>query len=304
MRVSSQQTSNTMMRSVDYASENLSKLMTEISCGKKVLVPSDDPIASTRMTQLNRQQASIEQYQSNITNIAGSLSQQESILSSVSNSLLAVRDDLVQAANGSNVAETLNSLGSEIESLTESMVAAINYQNANGSYIFSGTASNQQTITQNDEGRYIYNGNYDHRTVTIASGVEMESNVTAGEIFFDSGTDVFNTLNDLSTLLQNPDIDPNAPAIRESITNAIDVVDATINSLSTAISTLGERQNTLSMMNNAQEGVKTSNTIVMGQLTDLDYAEAVTELSTMLVAIQATQETYIKISGLSLFNTM
>lgn len=39
------------------------------------------------------------------------MSQQESILDGVNNDLLAIRDDLLEAANGTNTAESLSSLG-------------------------------------------------------------------------------------------------------------------------------------------------------------------------------------------------
>ena len=42
----------------------------------------------------------------------------------------------------------------------------------------------------------------------------------------------------------------------------------------------------------------------MSELEDLDYAEAVSELNLQTVALQAAQQSYIKIQGLSLFNFM
>ncbi|MEN1245899.1 flagellar hook-associated protein 3, partial [Pseudomonas aeruginosa] len=92
-----------------------------MATGKEILQPSDGPIAATRITQLNRQQSAIEQYQSNIDSASAGLSQQESILDGVNNSLLVVRDDLLEAANGTNTADSLASLGLDIESLTDSM---------------------------------------------------------------------------------------------------------------------------------------------------------------------------------------
>lgn len=93
-----------------------------------ILLPSDDPIAATRITQLNRQQSALDQYQTNINSASAGMSQQESILDGVNNDLLAIRDDLLEAANGTNTAESLSSLGQDIQSMTEAMVSALNYQ--------------------------------------------------------------------------------------------------------------------------------------------------------------------------------
>lgn len=306
MRVSSSQTSSIMLQSIDHSSQQMGKLMTQMASGKRVLVPSDDPIASTRVTQLNQQESAIDQYQENITTASGSMSQQETVLGTVSDSLLAVRDDLVQAGNGTNDAEALNSFGSEIESLNESMVAALNYSDGDGHYMFSGTASDQQTITQDADGNYVYNGNEEHRTATVSNGVEIDTNVSAGEMFFSGsdGSDIFNQLNDLATMLQDPNVDPSDPNVQASISSAIDSVDQAIDQVSGGISQLGENQNTLEMISNAQTGVSTTNQTVIGSMTNLDYATASTQLDGLMVSVQATQATYAKISQLSLFSVI
>ncbi|MXD96181.1 flagellar hook-associated protein 3, partial [Escherichia coli] len=81
-----------MTQSFNDLSGDLAHVVEQMATGKQILQPSDDPIAATRITQLNRQQSAIEQYQSNIDSASAGLSQQESILDGVNNSLLAVRD--------------------------------------------------------------------------------------------------------------------------------------------------------------------------------------------------------------------
>lgn len=169
MRVTTQQTYVSMTQSFNDLSGDLAHVVEQMATGKQILQPSDDPIAATRITQLNRQQSAIEQYQSNIDSASAGLSQQESILDGVNNSLLAVRDDLLEAANGTNTADSLASLGQDIESLTESMVAALNYQDEDGHYVFGGTINDQPPIVAvDDDGdgvtdSYSYQGNSDHR---------------------------------------------------------------------------------------------------------------------------------------------
>lgn len=150
MRVTTQQTYVSMTQSFNNLSGDLAHVVEQMATGKQILQPSDDPIAATRITQLNRQQSAIEQYQSNIDSASAGLSQQESILDGVNNSLLAVRDDLLEAANGTNTADSLASLGQDIESLTESMVAALNYQDEDGHYVFGGTINDQPPIVAVD----------------------------------------------------------------------------------------------------------------------------------------------------------
>ena len=261
MRVTTQQTYVSMTQSFNNLSGSLAHVVEQMATGKEILQPSDDPIAATRITQLNRQQSAIEQYQSNIDSASAGLSQQESILDGVNNSLLAVRDDLLEAANGTNTADSLASLGQDIQSLTESMVAALNYQDEDGHYVFGGTINDQPPI-------------------------------------------VLNTLNSLSQELQNPDVDPADPQVQSDLQNAVDVVDTASDDLNASIASLGETQNTMSMLSDAQTDISTSNDELIGSLQDLDYGPASITFTGLEVAMEATLKTYSKVSELNLFSVL
>ena len=193
--------------------------MAQMASGQRVILPSDDPVAATRINQLNSQQSAIEQYQSNINAVSATLSQQESILDGINNSMLAIRDDLLQAANGTTTPETLASLGQDVASLTQSMMASLNSQDGQGHYIFGGTKNDTPPVSYDDTDgdgepdEYVYHGNGEHRTATVASGIEIATNVTVSDMF---GADlsVFNTLGDLATELQDPNVNPADPQCR------------------------------------------------------------------------------------------
>ncbi|HBD5392675.1 TPA: flagellar hook-associated protein FlgL [Escherichia coli] len=309
MRVTTQQTYVSMTQSFNNLSGDLAHVVEQMATGKQILQPSDDPIAATRITQLNRQQSAIEQYQSNIDSASAGLSQQESILDGVNNSLLAVRDDLLEAANGTNTADSLASLGQDIESLTESMVAALNYQDEDGHYVFGGTINDQPPIVAvDDDGdgvtdSYSYQGNSDHRQTTVSNGVEVDTNVAASD-FFGSNLDVLNTLNSLSQELQAPNVDPADPQVQSDIQNAVDVVDTASDDLNASIASLGETQNTMSMLSDAQTDISTSNDELIGSLQGLDYGPASITFTGLEVAMEATLKTYSKVSELNLFSVL
>lgn len=309
MRVSTQQSYTSMTSSFTELSSRLEHVITQMATGQRVSLPSDDPIAATRINQLNSQQSAIAQYQSNINAVSGTLSQQESLLDGINNSMLAIRDDLLQAANGTTTPESLANLGQDITSLTQSMMASLNYQDGQGHYLFGGTKNAVPPVSYDDTDgdgepdEYIYHGNGEHRTATVASGIEMETNVTVSEMF---GTDlkVFNTLGDLATAFQDPNIDPADPQVQSDITQAIDTLDAASESLNSAIASLGERQNTLTMLSDAQTSVADTNSVLIGQLGDLDYGPATVTFTGLQVAMEATMKTYAKVSELSLFNAI
>lgn len=309
MRVSTQQSYVSMTQSFNDLSSDLSHVVTQMATGKSILLPSDDPIAATRITQLNRQQSALTQYQTNIDSASAGMSQQESILDGVNNDLLAIRDDLLEAANGTNTAESLSSLGQDIQSMTEAMVSALNYQDEDGHYVFGGTVNDQPPIVAVDEDgdgvtdSYTYQGNDDHRQTTVSNGVEVDTNVAVSDFFGDS-LDVLNTLTSLSKALQDPSVDPADPQVQSDIQNAIDTVDVASDALNASIATIGETQNTMTMLSGAQTDITTSNDQLISQLSDLDYGPASITFTGLEMAMQATLKTYSKVSELNLFSVI
>ncbi len=309
MRVSTQQSYVSMTQSFNDLSSDLSHVVEQMATGKSILLPSDDPIAATRITQLNRQQSALDQYQSNIDSATAGMSQQESILDGVNNDLLAIRDDLLEAANGTNTADSLASLGQDIQSMTEAMVSALNYQDEDGHYVFGGTVNDQPPIVSvDDDGdgvtdSYTYQGNDDHRQTTVSNGVEVDTNVAVSDFFGDS-LDVLNTLTSLSKELQDPSVDPADPQVQSDIENAINTVDDASDSLNASIATIGETQNTMSMLSGAQTDIATSNDQLIGQLSDLDYGPASITFTGLEMAMEATLKTYSKVSELNLFSVI
>ncbi|WP_213135266.1 flagellar hook-associated protein FlgL [Citrobacter sp. FP75] len=309
MRVSTQQSYVSMTQSFNDLSSDLSHVVEQMATGKSILLPSDDPIAATRITQLNRQQSALDQYQSNIDSATAGMSQQESILDGVNNDLLAIRDDLLEAANGTNTTDSLASLGQDIQSMTEAMVSALNYQDEDGHYVFGGTVNDRPPIVAvDDDGdgvtdSYTYQGNDDHRQTTVSNGVDVDTNVAVSDFFGDS-LDVLNTLTSLSKELQDPSVDPADPQVQSDIENAINTVDDASDSLNASIATIGETQNTMSMLSGAQTDITTSNDQLIGQLSDLDYGPASITFTGLEMAMEATLKTYSKVSELNLFSVI
>lgn len=309
MRVTAQQSYVSMTQSFNDLSSDLSHVVTQMATGKSILLPSDDPIAATRITQLNRQQSALDQYQTNIDSATAGMSQQESILDGVNNDLLAIRDDLLEAANGTNTAESLSSLGQDIQSMTEAMVAALNYQDEDGHYVFGGTVNDRPPIVAvDDDGdgvtdSYTYQGNNEHRQTTVSNGVEVDTNVAVSDFFGDS-LDVLNSLTSLSKELQDPSVDPADPQVQSDIQNAIDTVDVASDELNASIATIGETQNTMTMLSGAQTDISTSNDQLISQLSDLDYGPASITFTGLEMAMEATLKTYSKVSELNLFSVI
>lgn len=302
MRTTNSQITAVMSRSMNTSTAQLAKLMQQMATNKRIQLPSDDPIASVRLLRIQREQASLNQYDTNIANVSSSLSTQEVNLTSASNTMLNVRDLLLWAANGSNTSEDLAAIAGELESLEKTIVSFINVRDEEGRYLFSGTLSETPAVTYDSATEtYTVTGNAKHRETAVANGVLVPQNVTAAEIFGTS-IDMLNDIHSLVNLLKDPLLDAGDPAVRLQITSAIDQLDAAQTGVLAAITDLGGRQNTLSLLSDSNGQVSLVNQKIEGELSIVDYAAASIDLSNYKLSLQATQQTYLQINELSLFN--
>lgn len=304
MRISNAQITAMMHGSMNTSSEKLGKLMQQMATGERMLLPSDDPISAVRVLRIQREEATLTQYRTNIANVSGNLSKQEANLKAASDTMLSVRDLLLWAANGSNTSEDLAAIANELGNLEKTILSFANVRDEEGRYLFSGTLSDRPAITFDAATQtYQLTGNDQHRQAAVANGVLVEENVTAAQVF-GGGVGMLNDLNALVTALSDPALDANDPAVHASITATLNSLDATHGELLGAVSELGGRQNTLTLLSSSNEDVSLVNQKIEGELSQLDYATASIDLNNYQLSLQATQKTYLKINGLSLFGML
>lgn len=304
MRITNAQITATMHNSMNGNSAQLGKIMQQLSSNKRMLLPSDDPISSVRVMRVQREEASLNQYNKNIDNVSASLSTQEANLKSISDAILNVRDRLLWAANGSNTSDDLAAIAGELENLEKTLFSATNVRDEEGRYLFSGTLSDTPAVTFDAATQtYSVTGNDKYRQAAVANGVLIEENVTAMDIF-GVGMDMLNELHSVVGMLKDPALDASNPAVGAQIRSTIDQLDVTHNGLLRNITELGGRQNTLGLLSDSNEEVSLVNQRIEGELSQLDYAGATIDLNNYQLALQATQKTYLKINQLSLFSLL
>ena len=293
MRIASNQYQATMNRALQDANAGLAQVMQQMATGNRLLQPSDDPIATMRLSRLASDDASIDQYQSNITALQSRLKNSESVLDSIQDGLHSARDLLVWAADGSNTPADLNAMSGSLKSLHDSLLYLANSTDAEGHYLFSGTASNQPTVDPS----YNFLGNTATQQVTVADQLTISANVSLPSI-----GGFLQQLNNLATLLANPAI--TTAGVQGSVSAAITALDGTLNTVSGTIGVLGGRQNMLQTLSDTQSAVKVSDEQSELRLGQVDYGEASTRLNSYSIAVQATQKAYAKVSQLSLFSVI
>ena len=304
MRISSLYNSNAMLSQLGTNSTRLSKLMEQMSTLKRINVPSDDPVAASRLVQLNREQSAITQYQSNITSLSGALAIQESNVDALSKQLLSLNDKLLSANNSSHSQQDMAGYGAEIASMLDSLVATMNAKNENGSYLFSGTKTDSQTVTIDENGQYVYGGNDSTRETIVANGVTITENTNIAQAFSESGNDLamLNKLKELSEKMQDPnanyaDYKADVDAMLGSVQNSRD-------DIASLFTDLGGRQNRLTLLGDAHTDVSMANQQLVSDLADTDQVTTSVNLQLYLQSVQITNKAYSMVSQLNLFSML
>ncbi|MEX3020563.1 flagellar hook-associated protein FlgL [Kluyvera sp. STS39-E] len=305
MRVSSLYNSNAMLAQLGTNGTRVAKLMEQLSTQKRVNVPSDDPVAASRLVQLGREQAAIKQYQSNITGLSGALSVQESHITALSNQVLSVSDKLKLANNSTLSQKDQAGYGEELASMLDSLVATMNSKNENGSYLFSGTQTNSETVTFDEStGQYVFGGNNNTRETIVANGVSIPENSNVSGAFSGSGNDLemLNKLKALSDKMQDPNVD--YADYKDELSAMIDTTQNTSDNLGALFTDLGGRQNRLTLIDDAHTDVSLSNALVETDLNAADPATTTINLQLYMTSMQITNKSYSMISQLNLFSML
>lgn len=305
MRVSSLYNSSVMLAQLSQNGMRLSKLMEQMATQKRVNVPSDDPVAASRLVQLNREQSAITQYQNNITSLSGKLAIQESHVSAINNQLLALNDKLLSAANGTHSQEDMAGYGKELSSMLDSLVAVMNSRDENGSYLFSGTKTDTKPVQWDETSQtYFYAGNDASRATVVANGVNITENNHLAQAFSSNGNDLemLNQLKALSEKMQDPTV--SASDYDDEITTLLGSVKQTQDKVAAIFTELGGRQNRLTLLGDAHTDVSTANSEVIGELEDADWATTSVHLQLYINSVQISNKAYSMISQLSLFNVL
>ena len=299
MRIATTQFHATMNRSLELNQTMVSRLTQQMATGKSVMVPSDDPIAHVRISRLTREEAIIEQYRENIDAVKIRLSKNETYLSAMVGDLGQAHDLLVWASDGGNTPDDLKAMVNSLEALRESLMYTANTRDQEGKYLFSGTLTNTAPIAFDGGVDYSYAGNAGEQKVVVGNGISQPVNVTVEgvDVLLDKLTE---TINALKVTTTDSSVDP----LKTLIADTMVLAESTQNSLSGKVAKLGGAQNILTTLGDNHANVSLSNKTAIHDLAALDYGVAASELAGYNMALQATYQSYAKISGLSLFNVL
>ncbi len=281
---------------------DLSKLNEQISSGKKVRSPADDPVASARILELSNAQNMNNTYTETRKVARTSLETYESSLTSITSVIQDVQSSLVNAGNGAYTNEQRKIIANELQVRLDTLVGLSNTKDAQGDYMYAGYQT--ETAPFDDStGNVVFQGDSSKRALQVDVRRQMQVTYTGDQVFQANGNDLFANLKDTIDLLSTPITDDaTQQAFSNGLADSIKNMQASLDQVLIVRADLGSKLNELDTLDNTGSDMNLQYKASISNLQDLDYTEALSELAKKTTILEAAQKSYVQTSQISLFS--
>ena len=190
MRVTSQTQQRNALNNIFRITEDMFNAQKEITSGKKIQKPSDDPSGMRDTLALRTNIKQIKQFDRNINSNQLFLSRGESALDSIGVSLSRAKELSMVELGGLSTSETRGYAKTELDNIISKVLQDASTKVKN-MYIFSGTNVNTTPFEVSASGA-VYKGNSDNLMVQIEEDINVKVNIPGSEVL---GTDLNPDLN-------------------------------------------------------------------------------------------------------------
>ncbi|MGH2859615.1 MAG: flagellar hook-associated protein FlgL, partial [Solirubrobacteraceae bacterium] len=163
-----------VLANINDVQDQLANTQQELSTGKSINQPSDNPYGASLAISLHQDMAGLTNYNDNVTDGTAWTSAGTTALQSVQSMLQRVQELVVEASNGAESPSDLAASAAEVNQLTDAIKQAANTQ-YDGQYIFSGTATS--TAPYSTATGDVYQGNTGQVNREIGPGSQLPVNV-------------------------------------------------------------------------------------------------------------------------------
>ena len=166
MRISTAQIFRQGITAIQNDQQAIANTQQQLSTGKRILRPSDDPSGAVQSLRLRDRLASTDQYARNGGLATSRLQQEEAALKQMGDALQRARELTVQAANATQTNESRAAIAQELRQISASLLDTANARDANGEYLFAGFRTTTRPFVTDASGAAQYLGDGGRRFVT------------------------------------------------------------------------------------------------------------------------------------------
>ncbi|NXZ89140.1 flagellar hook-associated protein FlgL [Serratia fonticola] len=288
----------------------------QLSSGKRVLYPSDDPLAASQAVMISQSMSENSQYALARTFARQNISMEETVLRSAADGIKDMKALIVNAGDGTISDNDRDSLATQLQGLKDQLLSQANSTDGNGRFIFAGFANDKAPFVEQG-GKVVYQGSSSaieqkvdaNRTMTVGHTgssifMSLTSNIKPEPDGSPSEANVFESidmaLKALKTPLQGAD-----EATREQVTAALDKatrgLDNSYNNVLSTNAVLGTQLQELEVLDSIGIENNTANKNQLTALVEADVVEAISSYYMQQAALQASYKTFSDMQGMSLF---
>lgn len=266
MRITQGMLSGNMLKNLSNSYSSLGTYMDQLTTGKKINKPSDDPVIAMQGMNYRSQVIEVEQYTRNTNEVHNWMDNSDSALDKATQALQKLRELAVQASSDTYGPEERENIMEEVKQLKEHIIDIANTK-VNDKYIFNGTKTDEQPITVDDDGAMTFDYTGNPVMIEVSSNTKLQANVAGSDVF---NEDLFGKIDDFIEALDSDD----QSAIDDSIGTLDDGIDDVVN----ARADLGARMNRLDLIEDRLSTQEINATRMMSENEDVDYEKVITNL--------------------------
>ena len=295
MRVSSSLFYDRAATAMGRLSSQADTLQAQIATKKKLAAPSDDSAAYSRLSGIARDTANAKADGSNLDLAASVLAQGDSTLSSIVNQIQAASENAIHARSGINDATALGAIADAIDGIRDQLMSLGNATDSRGQPLFGG-ADGGAAVTRNADGTYTY-ASTSPSAIPTGNGQSVQPNENAARVFKQGGGDLLATLDTLSAALR-----AGGAGVDAAAATAVTALQAASTQALTVQASLGARASRVELDQTALTQSGVDREAARSAIEDTDITQAITELQKTMTVLSATQASFTKLQGLSLFD--
>lgn len=305
MKISTSQYFTTMNNLMSEQHGKIAKLQAQLSVGRKNVTPSTDVKATTSSLKLSEVISKQQDDIANLKNVNAGYKEEEAIMMSMSDMMRRMEDISVAARSDTYASSDMDVFAIEVEGYMDDIRGLANSRDSNGHFMFAGTKVTTLPFTKNAAGAVLYNGNQTEPKLELDAGYKLPLSTSghklAGVIERKNGlgvvtsrVDMFKVMQDFVTALKANN--------KVGVDLALDELQVVSSNLAKNLVDNGLRQNLVDQRRDIGEGKIIIYKGLLSDAQDVDYATAITQLSSDMLALEAAQSTFAKVSQLSLFS--
>jgi flagellar hook-associated protein 3 FlgL len=303
-RITSSMTTRSVLADLNRISAQQDLTRRQLSSGKAITKPSDDPYGAARAMALRSDLSAVKQHQRNVDEAHSWMSVTSTTLGSITDLAQKARELTVQGATDTLPQSSRDAIADQIDQLIAGMKQEAN-ATYDGRYVLGGSRTNtppfDATLTKTDPSvtpNDTYSGDAASQLREIGPGVTLAVNVHGDEVLggaSGSTGNLLGVLRDVAAHLRSGDTttlgNGDLRAVSDQIDNLLAVqarVGAGMNRLDTASSRLAQiEESTTSMLSNTE---------------DVDMAKTITDFSTQQAVYQSALNAGARIVQTSLLD--